>query len=407
MSLLIDSRPAAHQAPRGSARHGLGFWLIAAVFLTVLAFSTVPAPLYPLYQRQDGFSAFTVTIVFAVYAVGVITALVLAGHISDWTGRKRIVLPALAVEIVAALLFLTWTALPGLIVARFLTGVGVGLITATATAYLLELHSAHRPHAGRGRFEIVSSAANLGGLGVGTLVSGALAQFVTAPLRTPYVVFLILLALGVVAVAVVPETVIAPAVRPRYRPQRPRIGAGNRAAYLVAAAGTFATFAVYGLFTSLAPGFVAGALHHPSRLLAGVVAFLVFGAGVTSQAVTGALDPRRRFTIGLVAQAAGVLVLAAGMQLPSLWLFLGGGVIAGAGSGLLFKTAVGTVAAAAEPAVRGEALAGLFLIGYAGLILPVLGIGVATQFVTVTTAMLGFTALLLVLLAGITVLRRR
>jgi MFS family permease len=394
MSLLIDSRPAAHEAPRGSARHGLGFWLIAAVFLTALAFSTVPAPLYPLYQRQDGFSAFTVTIVFAVYAVGVITALVLAGHISDWTGRKRIVLPALAIEIVAAVLFLTWTTLPGLIVARFLTGVGVGLITATATAYLLELHSAHRPRAGRGRFEIVSSAANLGGLGVGTLVSGALAQFVTAPLRTPYVVFLILLALGVVAVASVPETVIAPAVRPRYRPQRPRIGAGDRVAYLVAAAGTFATFAVYGLFTSLAPGFVAGALHHPSRLLAGVVAFLVFGAGVTSQAVTGALAPRRRFAIGLVAQAAGMLVL-------------GGGVIAGAGSGLLFKTAVGTVAAAAEPAVRGEALAGLFLIGYAGLILPVLGIGVATQFVTVTTAMLGFTGLLLVLLAGIAVLRRR
>ncbi|MEV6847394.1 MFS transporter [Actinoplanes sp. NPDC051411] len=407
MSLLIDSRPAATEAPRGSARHGLGFWLIATVFLTVLAFSTVPAPLYPLYQRQDGFSAFTVTIVFAVYAVGVITALVLAGHISDWTGRKRIVLPALAVEIVAAVLFLTWTALPGLILARFLTGVGVGLITATATAYLLELHTAHRPRAGRGRFEIVSSAANLGGLGVGTLVSGALAQFVTAPLRTPYVVFLILLALGVVAVAGVPETVIAPAARPRYRPQRPRIGAGDRVAYLVAATGTFATFAVFGLFTSLAPGFVAGALHHPSRLLAGVVAFLVFGAGVTSQAVTGALDPRRRFGAGLVAQAAGVLVLAAGMQVPSLGLFLAGGVIAGAGSGLIFKTAVGTVAAAAEPAVRGEALAGLFLIGYVGLIGPVLGIGVATQFVTVTTAMLGFTGLLLVLLAGIAVLRRR
>jgi hypothetical protein len=297
--------------------------------------------------------------------------------------------------------------LPGLILARFLTGVGVGLITATATAYLLELHSAHRPRAGRGRFEIVSSAANLGGLGVGTLVSGALAQFVTAPLRTPYVVFLVLLALSVVAVVSVPETVIAPAVRPRYRPQRPRIGAGDRVAYLVAAAGTFATFAVYGLFTSLAPGFVAGALHHPSRLLAGVVAFLVFGAGVTSQAVTGALDPRRRFTLGLIAQAAGVLVLAAGMQVPSLGLFLAGGVIAGAGSGLLFKTAVGTVAAAAAPAVRGEALAGLFLIGYAGLIGPVLGIGIATQFVTVTTAMLGFTVLLLVLLDGIAVLRRR
>jgi MFS family permease len=407
MSMLTDSRPAAAEASRGSARHGAGFWLIAAVFLTALAFSTVPTPLYPLYQRQDGFSSFTVTVVFAVYAVGVITALVLAGHISDWTGRKRIVLPALGFEMVAAVLFLTWPALPGLILARFLTGIGVGLITATATAYLLELHTAHRPAAGRGRFEVVSATANLGGLGVGTLISGALAQFVAAPLRTPYVVFLILLALGVVAVVSVPETVIAPAVRPRYRPQRPRVGAGDRSAYLAAAGGAFSAFAVFGLFTSLAPGFVAGALHHPSRLLAGAVAFLVFGAGVTAQAVTGGLSMRRRSAVGLIAQAGGVLVLAAGMQVTSLGLFLAGGVIAGAGSGLLFKSAVGTVAAAAAPAVRGEALAGLFLIGYLGLVGPVLGLGVATRFVAATTAVLWFSGLLLILLFLVAVLARK
>src|SRR3954471_12597967 len=84
----------------GSARHGVGFWLIAVVFLVSLAFSTLPTPLYPLYQRADGFNTFTVTIVFAVYAVGVITSLLLAGHVSDWLGRKKILLPALGLEIV-------------------------------------------------------------------------------------------------------------------------------------------------------------------------------------------------------------------------------------------------------------------------------------------------------------------
>jgi hypothetical protein len=28
-------------------RHGVGFWLIAFVFVTAMAFSTVPTPLYP------------------------------------------------------------------------------------------------------------------------------------------------------------------------------------------------------------------------------------------------------------------------------------------------------------------------------------------------------------------------
>ncbi|WP_212991820.1 MFS transporter [Actinoplanes auranticolor] len=398
--MTVTAPPRAPLTRLGSARHGTGFRVIAAVFAISMAFSTVPTPLYPLYQQQDGFSPFTVTVVFAVYAVGVVTSLLLAGHVSDWVGRKRVLLPALALEAVAAVLFLLWPALPGLLIARFVTGLGVGMITATATAYLLELHVAHRPHAGRGRFELVSAAANLGGLGTGTLVAGALAQFVDAPLRTPYLVFLVLLALSAVAVAATPETVVAPAVAPRYRPQRIRIAAADRRGYAVAAAGAFAGFAVFGLFTSLAPSFVAGSLHHPGRLLAGVVVFLVFGAAAAAQAGSSLLSPARRFTAGLAAEAAGLVVLGAGMHLSSLALFLVGGAVAGGGAGLLFKSAVGAVAAMAEPAVRGEALAGLFLVAYLGLIGPALGLGIATHFLPATTAMLWFSGVLLVLLGA-------
>ena len=401
MTVLTTARTTPPSTPSGSARHGTGFWLIAGVFLVALAFSTVPTPLYPLYQRADGFSALTVTVIFAVYAVGVITSLLLAGHVSDWVGRRRVLLPALVLEAVAAVLFLAWPALPGLLLARFLTGLGVGMVTATATAYLLELHKAHRPGASGTRFEVVSAAANLGGLGTGTLVAGALAQFVTAPLRTPYVVFLILLTLSVVAVATVPETVVAPAERPRYRPQRVRIAGSDRTGYLIAAAGAFTAFSVFGLFTSLAPSFVAGALHHPSRLLAGVTVFLVFGAGAATQAAAGAIAVRRRFPVGLLTEAAGLLTLAAGMSTTSLWLFLTGGALAGAG--ILFKSAVGAIAATAPAHQKGETLAGLFLIGYLGLTVPVLALGLATRYVAATTAMLWFTAALLALLGAIAV----
>ena len=405
MTVTAAPAPTRTATPRGSARHGVSFWLIAAVFAVSMAFSTVPTPLYPIYQARDGFTSFTVTVVFAVYALGVVISLLLAGHISDWTGRRRVLLAALGLEALAAVLFLAWPALAGLIVARFVTGLGVGMITATATAYLLELHAAHRPYAGRGRFELVSAAANLGGLGAGTLVAGALAEFVSAPLRTPYVVFLILLALSAAAVVAAPETVTVPPTRPRYRPQRIRVTAANRLAYTTAALGAFSAFAVFGLFTSLAPTFVAGTLHHPGRLLAGMVVFVVFAAAAGSQAASGRLTTTRRFTGGLAAEAAGLVVLATGMTLPSLALFLAGGAIAGAGAGLLFKSAVGTVAASAAPEVRGEALAGLFLIAYLGLIGPALGLGIATRHLTATTAMLWFTGLLLTLL-GVTAAAR-
>lgn len=391
----------------GSRRHGAGFWLIACAFLTAMAFTTVPAPLYSLYMARDGFSTFMVTVVFAVYAVGVVISLLLAGHVSDWAGRKNMMTAGLVLELAAAAAFLSGLSLPVLLAARLVSGLGVGMITATATAHLQELHSAGRPAASGQRFELVSTAANIGGLGAGALVSGFLAQWVSGPLRTPYLVFAVLLALAVAAVALTPETVGKPPARPAYRPQRISLNHGNRAGYLVAAASGFAAFAVFGLFTSVAPGFVAGTLHHPSRALAGLTVFAVFGAAAAAQSLTGRLPAAARRGLGLLVMAAGLVVLVAGMAAASLGLFLAGGIIAGAGAGVLFKAAVGSVAAMAAPSRRGEALAGIFLIAYLGLTVPVIAIGVATLSFATVTVMAWFAGILLVLLAGVAVLARR
>ncbi|MFJ6524855.1 MFS transporter [Streptomyces longwoodensis] len=400
-------QPSRTATPTGGRRHGIGFALIAFAFLTAMAFSTVPTPLYPLYMAEDGFSTFMVTVVFATYAVGVIISLVLAGHLSDQFGRKKLLLPAIGLELVAAVLFLTSTSLPVLLVARLVTGLGVGLVTATATAHLHDLHTAHRPGASTQRFELVSTAANIGGLGVGPLVAGVLAQWVTGPLRTPYLVFAALLLASAVAVALTPETVETPRTRPAYRPQRISVDHGDRAGFTAAAAAGFASFAVFGLFTSVAPGFVAGALHHPSRALAGLIVFVVFGAAATAQSLTARLSTAAKRTLGLVAQLVGVVTLVAGMRTGDLTAFLVGGVVAGTGAGVLFKASVGTVAALAAPARRSEALAGLFLISYLGLTLPAVGIGVATRSFSAVTVMTWFAAALLVLLATVAALARR
>ncbi|WP_430788751.1 MFS transporter [Actinoplanes sp. G11-F43] len=377
-----------------------GFWAVAGAFLIAMAFSTVPAPLFPLY----GYSTFTVTVVFAAYAIGVVVSLVLAGHVSDKLGRRRVLIPALALEALAAVLFLTGTSLPVLLAARFITGLGVGMITATATAHLHELHTAHRPHATGTRFEIVSTAANIGGLGLGTLLAGFLAQYFTAPLRTPYLLFLVLLLAGIGAVLIAPETV-RPEPGYRYRPQRVTTASGP--AYLAAATGTFAAFSVFGFFTSVAPGFVAGTLHHPSRLLAGAIVFAVFGGSALAQTLTTGLPPRTRTVLGLTSQAVGVVTLVTGMHQTSLPVFLAGGILAGIGAGILFKASIGTVAALATPTERGAAMAGLFLIAYAALAISALAIGVATLFTGVMTVMTWFAAALLTMLTAVALLSHR
>ncbi len=388
------------------ARHRRGFLAVGVSFLVAMAFSTVPTPLYPIYQQRDGFSTFTVTLVFSVYAVGVVAALILLGHLSDVWGRRRLLLAGLGLELVAAVMFLCSTDLAMLYPARLVAGFGIGLITATATAYLHELHTLARPGTGPGRAEMLATTANIGGLGVGPLVAGFLAQFVPWPLHTPYLVFGVLLVLSLAAVLVTPETVTRPAARPRWHPQRVRAH-GDPARFVLSSLSGFVAFAIFGMFTSLAAGFLAGSLHHTSRLLAGVAVFGVFGAAAAVQLISGRFSEPARFGSGVAGVAAGLVILAVGMQTGSLAGFLIGGVIAGGGSGMLFKYAVGVVIAGNPPAVRGEALAALFLAGYLGLIVPVIGIGVAVLSVAETSAMFGFSAVLLVLLAITVRLRMR
>jgi len=393
----MTTTAAAPTPTRFQLRHGVGFWIIAAAFLTVMAFSTLPTPLYALYQQRDGFATFLITVIFAAYGIGVMASLYFAGHVSDWLGRRRIILIAIAVEIVAAVLFLVWPEVPGLIVARFVNGVGVGMLTATATAHLSELRAVARPEEGPATSGTVSSFVNIGGLALGALVSGVLAQFVMAPLVVPYALFLALLVVAAIAVAFVPETVERQEERHAYRPQRVSLPDGSRSTFFAAGAGAFSAFAIFGLFTSLAPSFIAGTLHEPSRLVAGAVTFAVFGAAAVSQVLTARLAPVRQLHLAVALMSVGLVAMATGVLVASLTVFVVAGVLAGAGVGILFRASIAVAASLATGASRGEILAALFLIAYAGMSVPVLLIGLALAFLPSTVVLVAFAAVVLVL----------
>jgi MFS family permease len=393
----IAMLPGVGPVRSGRIAHGGGFWLVTYAFAVTMAFSSAPAPLYVLYQQRDGFGPFTVTLVFAAYAIGVVASLFLAGHISDWVGRRRILLPAILINMLAGAIFLI-PGVPALLVARFISGISIGMLTATATAHLTELHLTARPGESRVRADLVATAANLGGIGMGPLFAGILAEYAPRPLSLPYLVFEALLLLGVVAVALVPETVERRTTRPSYRPQRVTVPTEARPRYFSAAAIGLTAFAVFGLFTSLAPGFLAGTLHQRSHALAGLVAFLVFASGAVAQILIVRIPLARQLLLGMGTLAVGLALLTLGVWTASMALFLVGGMLCGAGAGAAFKGTITTVLGLAPPEARGEALAGLFLAAYIGLAVPVLGLGLATQFLSTRIALLGFAAVLLAML---------
>ena len=70
-----DQRRLARGAATRQRRTRSGFWIVAFAFLIVMAFATLPSPLYGLYRIRDHLSALTITVIYAIFAAGTIAAL--------------------------------------------------------------------------------------------------------------------------------------------------------------------------------------------------------------------------------------------------------------------------------------------------------------------------------------------
>ena len=391
-------------------RHGSGFWAVAFAFLIVMAFATLPSPLYGLYRARDHLSAFTVTVVYAIFAAGTIAALLRVQSIAARVGRRGVMLGAVATMMTGAALLAAWKTLPVLLVGRLLTGVAVGLAAGTAITYLIELRVRRDPNASPARARNIGTSVNVGALGVGPLVAGCLAQWAGLPLTLPYLVFVALGAIALIGLANTPET---GAPGPRTTMERQAAGSPASARIPIpAAAATAAAFAAGGLFAGLSGLFLATTLHHPSHALAGASLFVVYSAGVMSQLATARLQASRVLALGTISMLMGLALLVTAVRLstPSLTLFLVGGALIGAGGGAVFKGTTGIVLEAAAPENRLAMTSALLIALFVGLSIPVIGAGVALdRGATAPDTVLGFAILvgLCVAASGWALLGRR
>jgi MFS family permease len=370
-----DHRSVAPPTQRRPGRSG--FWTVAYAFLIVMAFATMPSPLYGLYRTRDNLSAFTITIVFAIFAAGTIAALLADRFIAARIGRRGVMFAAVLTMMFAAGLLALWKDLPGLLIGRLLTGVADGLAAGTAIVYLIELRVRANPAASVPRAQVVGTSISVGALGIGPLVAGFLAQWARWPLTLPYLVFVGLGALGLIGLAGAPETG-APAPKPTSG--NPPKGALRPARLPVpAAAATLAAFAANGLFAGLSGLFLATTLGHPAHALSGATLFLVFTSGVASQLATTKVRPPRVLALGMTSMLVGLALVTTAVRLstPNLALFLIGGALIGAGSGAVFKGTTGLVLAASAPENRVAMTSDLLIALFVGLSVPVIGAGIA------------------------------
>lgn len=403
----IDADPSAagqRRDRRGAIARGPAFWLVAAVLFVLLLASGAPAPLYRVYQVEWGFSETTLTEVFAVYALVLLVTLLFFGSLSDYVGRKPLIVGGLLFGATACGVFLAARGVGALYVARSLQGVSVGLATGALGAALLEL----QPE-GTGRAAILTSASPTAGLAAGALVASVLVQY--GPDRT-HLVWWLLLGVFLAATA----AVLAISEPGRRRPGalaslQPHVGVTReaRGAFLVALPCLVAVWALGGLYLSVGPSLAAQLAHSSNVLWGGVVIVLLPGVGAAATVAFRNAHPSTAMLAGCGALLVGLAVTFASIAASTFWAFLVGTAIAGIGFGPGFTGAYRIAVAPAAADDRASLIATIFTVSYLAFSVPAVIAGVAaTHYGLHNTALVYCVATaVLVAAAGGLISRRR
>ncbi|HEY1819546.1 MAG TPA: MFS transporter [Trebonia sp.] len=336
--------------------------LLASLVVSMLAGSSAPTPLYGIYQQQWGFTPITTTVVFAVYAVAVLIALLVAGRLSDYAGRRPVLLAALAVQVVALLVYARADGVGVLMAARVIQGLSTGVAFGTIGAALLDVS--------RERGALANALAAGPGTGGGALLSALFVQFLPAPTRLIYLVLAGVVVLQAVGVALLRETVTRRRIPASALVPEVRLPAATRGPVLAAAPVLLAVWAMFGLYGALGPSLVH-ALTGSSSVVLGGAALATLGAGVVVSVYLLRNTPARVVMVaGIGALAGGVAITLIALGTGSAVLFFVGTAVSGIGFGGGFQGSIRTVVPFAAPHERAGVMSLLYVVSYLGMGVP-------------------------------------
>src|SRR3954451_8251718 len=371
------SAPATVANEKSSRRVTLSrrasFWAAAAFAFLAFASGAAASPLYRVYENEFRFSPTTLTVLFVVYIVVPLGTLLSFGSVSDYTGRRIVLLVGLALGAAGCGLFLVAPGVGLLFAARALQGVAVGLISGAASAALFDL----RPDGGAAA--LVSSAAPTGGQALGAIGASVLAQYAPAPTHLVWWLLLGAFIIGIPAVLAMPEP-------GRARPgavasMSPRVSVPReaRGAFAEVAPGLVAVWALGGFYLSLGPSLAAQLLHLENLLWGGVLIFLLSGLGAAASVALHRSDPRTVMLGGCLALVAGALVTFAAIETTTAAVLLVGTAVAGLGFGPAFMGAYRSVVALAPSEDRASLITAVYIVSYLATGIPALIAGIATS----------------------------
>lgn len=374
----------------------VGFWLVAATSVTVLFGAAAPSPLYPVYRQLWGFSALTLTAIFAVYVLALLATLLTVGSLSDHVGRKPVLAASVVVLIASMIAFGTADGVGVLVLARVLQGLATGAVMGALSATLVDL----QPRPGLG--STMGSVTPAFGLAAGAVSAGALVQYAPDPRVLVYVVTGAALMLVLAFAVFLPES--SPRTRFRSgtdlrRSLAPRVSLppSSRSAFLVGVPAMIATWSLAGLYLSLGSSIAAVTLGIANHAVVGAILATFFAAGSVGSALAGIAADPARLRWGYALLSSGVLVTLIGTTTASTPTYVAGSALAGAGFGAVFVGVMASLAAVTAPAERGRVFSAVYVVSYAAFSLPALVAGLTTQAYGLRDTAIGYAGVVLAL----------
>ena len=337
-------------------------FVLASVIVALLASSAAPTPLYAIYQSQWHFTPITTTVVFGVYAIAVLAALLTLGRLSDHVGRRPVLLTAIAVHAGSLVIFATATGVPALLSARVVQGLSTGAALGAIGAAMLDMD--------RELGTFANAVAPGMGSASGAILSALAVRFLPDPTHLIYLAQIGVLALQATAIAAMRETVSrAPGALASLRPEitLPR---ALRAPVLTAVPVLLAVWALAGLYGALGPALVHALTGSGEVVLGSLSLFVLATSAVVATIVLRRAAARMVMLFGIVALITGVAITVMGVGLGSAAVFFAGSAIAGAGFGSGFQGGIRTVVPLAAAHERAGLISLLYVVSYLGLGVP-------------------------------------
>ena len=361
-------RPYSAPARVGWLPPGVAFALQVSILVFLLAGSSAPTPLYAVYQAAWGFSPITVTVVFGVYALAVLASLLTVGSLSDYIGRRPVLIVAMLAQAATMLVFAGADGVSDLLAARVVQGLATGAAVGALGAGLLDLDKV--------KGSVANSVAPMMGTAAGAVGAGLMVQYLPDPTHLVYLVLFVVFAVQAIGVVLMPES--ATRKPGALASLRPRLGVPPlaRRPLLVAVPALVAIWAFIGFYASLGPSLVRVMLGSNSIVLGGLSLAVLAASGALAVLLLGSSAPRSQLLLGSGALLVGVAVTLLAIFQGSATLFFLGTATAGAGIGAVFQGVMRTVVPLAQGHERAGVISTILAVSYLAMGLPAVAAGV-------------------------------